>query len=84
MPIGCQIIAGKGSDAAVLGFAVVLEKALEKLGDAGGGCGPDPDPEGAWSENKNQDAKKNKRSVVGWGPAHRAVGVGESARFHEQ
>ena len=43
MPIGCQIIAGKGSDAAVLGFAAVLEKALEKLGDAGGvRAGPGP------------------------------------------
>jgi Asp-tRNA(Asn)/Glu-tRNA(Gln) amidotransferase A subunit family amidase len=46
MPIGCQIIAGKGSDAAVLGFAAVLEKALEKLGDAGGGVRAGPGPGG--------------------------------------
>jgi aspartyl-tRNA(Asn)/glutamyl-tRNA(Gln) amidotransferase subunit A len=39
LPVGMQIIAARGGDADVLGFALSLEKAIEKLGEKGGGAG---------------------------------------------
>ena len=66
LPVGMQVIAARGNDADVLGFAMRLEERVEALGDRGGGAGPESRADG--------------RGAVGWGERHRAAGVLQATR----
>ena len=67
LPVGMQVIAARGNDADVLGFAMRLEEHVEALGDRGGGAGPESRADG--------------RGAVGWGERHRAAGALQATRF---